>query len=106
MPIYFQSLRTVGPDMVFTAIIIAQIYFLTSANNLSRPFPIGKYFLWHLCLIVFLCEYGCVSLASLFPLIFVLQYLRNKVSGLGIKWSIDRFDSTTNCLFSLWRSWI
>ena len=44
MPIYFQSLRTVGPDMVFIALIMAQIYFLISAKDSSRPLSAGKYF--------------------------------------------------------------
>ena len=81
MPIYFQSLRTVGPDMIFIALITAQIYFLTSANNLSRPISYWKVFCFGVCvsLAFFVRSIAALMpLISLIPLIFVLQYLRNK----------------------------
>ena len=81
MPIYFQSLRTAGPDMILIALIMAQVYFLTSAIDASR-----RTFFWKI-----LCFGFCISLSffvrslaaliplvSLLPLIFVLQYLRSR----------------------------
>ena len=81
MPIYFQSLRTVGPDMVFVALIMAQIYFLTSASNQSRQISCWKIFCFGVCVsLAFFVRsiVALIPLVSLFPLIFLLQYLRNK----------------------------
>ena len=81
MPLYFQSLRTVGPDMVFVALVMAQIYFLTSANNPSRQISYWKIFCFGVCvsLAFFVRSMAAlIPLISLFPLIFALQYLRNK----------------------------
>ena len=36
MPIYFQALRTAGPDMVFTLLVITQAYLLISIKNPSH----------------------------------------------------------------------
>ena len=81
MPIYFQALRTVGPDMVFIALIIAQIYFLTSANDLSRPSSYWRIFGFGVCVsLAFFVRslVALIPLVSLLPLIFVMQYWRNK----------------------------
>ena len=81
MPLYFQSLRTVGPDMVFIALIIAQIYLLSSANNVSRPISCWKVFCFGVCvsLAFFVRSIAAlIPLISLLPLIFVLQYFRIK----------------------------
>ena len=81
MPIYFQSLRTVGPDMVFIALIMAQIYFLTSAKPLSSTTSYWKIFCFGVCVsLTFFVRsiVALIPLVSLFPLIFVLQYLRKK----------------------------
>ena len=44
MPIYFQSMRTAGPDMILIALIMAQVYFLTSAKDASRRIFCWKIF--------------------------------------------------------------
>ena len=91
MPIYFQSLRTVGPDMVFIALIMAQIYFLISAKDSSRPSFCWKILCFGICvsLSFFVRSLAAIiPLVSLFPLLYVLQYVRIKefwiwlVSGL------------------------
>ena len=91
MPIYFQSLRTAGPDMVFVALIMAQIYFLISAKDLSCKSFRWKIFSFGVCVsLAFFVRsiVALIPLVSLLPLIFVLKYLRIKefwiwaVSGL------------------------
>ncbi|MEC7739060.1 MAG: glycosyltransferase family 39 protein [Cyanobacteriota bacterium] len=80
-PIYFQSLRTVGPDMVFITLIMAQIYFLTSAKPLSGSASYWKIFCFGVCIsLAFFVRsiVALIPLVSLFPLIFVLQYMRKK----------------------------
>ena len=81
MPIYFQSLRTVGPDMVFIALIMAQIYFLTSAKPLSSSTSYWKIFCFGVCIsLAFFVRsiVALIPLVSLFPFIYVLQYWRKK----------------------------
>ena len=81
MPIYFQSLRTAGPDMIFIALIMAQVYFLTSAKDASPRIFRWKILCFGLCLSLsfFVRSLAAlIPLLSLFPLIFVLQYLRSK----------------------------
>ena len=81
MPIYFQSLRTAGPDMIFIALIMAQVYFLTSAKDASRRIFCWKILCFGLCLSLsfFVRSLAAlIPLLSLFPLIFMLQYLRSK----------------------------
>ena len=78
MPIYFQSLRTVGPDMVFIALIMAQIYFLISAKDSSRPSFCWKILCFGVCvsLSFFVRSLAAIiPLVSLFPLLCVLQYV-------------------------------
>ena len=81
MPIYFQSLRTAGPDMVFIALIMAQIYFLTSAKSLTSSTSYWKIFCFGVCVsLAFFVRsiVALIPLVSLFPLIFFLQYWRKK----------------------------
>ena len=81
MPIYFQSLRTAGPDMILIALIMAQVYFLTSAKDALRKIFGWKIFCFGLCLSLsfFVRSLAAlIPLVSLFPLIFVLNYLRSK----------------------------
>ena len=81
MPIYFQSLRTVGPDMLFIALIMAQIYFLTSAKDSPSFFSRWKIFCFGACvsLSFFVRSLAAlIPLVSLLPLIVVLQYVRIK----------------------------
>ena len=82
VPIYFQSLRTVSPDMVFIALIMAQIYFLISAKPLSSSTSYWKIFCFGACVsLTFFVRsiVALIPLVSLFPLILVLKYLRKKV---------------------------
>ena len=79
MPIYFQSLRTAGPDMILIALIMAQIYFLTSAKDASRR-VFWRIFGFGVCVsLAFFVRslVALIPLVSLFPLIFVLQYVRS-----------------------------
>ena len=81
MPIYFQSLRTVSPDMGFIALMMAQIYFLTSAKPLSSSTSYWKIFCFGVCVsFTFFVRsiVALIPLVSLLPLIFVLQYMRKK----------------------------
>ncbi len=80
MPIYFQSLRTAGPDMIFIALIMAQIYFLTSAKDASRRIFCLKILCFGACVTMSLFVRSLaalIPLISLFPLILALQYLRS-----------------------------
>ena len=80
MPIYFQSLRTAGPDMILIALIMAQVYFLTSAKDASRRVFRWKILGFGACVAMsfFVRSLAAlIPLASLFPLIFVLQYMRS-----------------------------
>ena len=81
MPIYFQSMRTAGPDMILIALIMAQVYFLTSAKDVSRRIFCRKIFCFGLCLSLsfFVRSLAAlIPLVSLLPLIFVLQFSRSK----------------------------
>ena len=81
MPIYFQSLRTGGPDIIFIALIMAQVFFLTSAKDASCRIFRWKILCFGLCLSLsfFVRSLAAlIPLVSLFPLILVLQYLRSK----------------------------
>ena len=81
MPIYFQSLRTVGPDMVFIALILAQIYLLTSIDSVSNPISYWKIFGVGVCISLAFFVRSLVvliPLISLCPLIFVRQFFRKK----------------------------
>ena len=81
MPIYFQSMRTAGPDIILIALIMAQVYLLTSAKDASRRIFGWKILFFGLCLSLsfFVRSLAAlIPLVSLFPLIFVLQYLRSK----------------------------
>lgn len=80
MPIYFQSLRTAGPDMILIALIMAQVYFLTSAKDASRRTFRWKILGFGACITMsfFVRSMAAlIPLVSLFPLIFVLRYLRS-----------------------------
>ena len=71
MPIYFQSLRTAGPDMILIALIMAQVYFLTSAKRSSRRSS-WKIFGFGVCVAMSFFVRSLVALiplVSLFPLI-------------------------------------
>ena len=65
MPIYFQSLRTAGPDMVFVALIMAQIYFLISAKDSSILSFRWKIFCFGVCVLL---SFFVRSLAVVFKL--------------------------------------
>ena len=80
MPIYFQSLRTAGPDMILIALIMAQVYFLTSAKNASRSVFRWKILGFGACVAMSFFVRSLVALiplVSLFPLILALQYVRS-----------------------------
>ena len=80
MPIYFQSLRTAGPDMILIALIMAQVYFLTSAKDASRRIFSWKILGFGACVAMsfFVRSLAAlIPLVSLFPLIYVLQYMRS-----------------------------
>ena len=80
MPIYFQSLRTAGPDMILIALIMAQVYFLTSAKDASCKIFRWKIISFGACVTMSLFVRslaGLIPLLSLIPLIFVLKYLRS-----------------------------
>ena len=67
--------------MVFIALIMAQIYFLTSAKNMPRRFFCWKIFFFGVCVsLAFFVRsiVALIPLISLFPLIFALKYLRIK----------------------------
>lgn len=81
MPMYFQSLRTAGPDMVFIALLMAQIYFLVSADDVSYSLPRWRIFGFGACVALAFFVRSLVAvipLLSLLPLIFVRRFLRFK----------------------------
>lgn len=80
MPIYFQSLRTASPDIILIALIMAQVYFLTSAKDAPLRIFRWKILGFGACVTMSLFVRSLVALiplVSLFPLIFVLKYLRS-----------------------------
>ena len=72
MPIYFQALRTAGPDMVFTLFIITQAYLLISIKNPSHVSDRWKIIGFGVCISL---AFFVRSLVALVPLISLLPFL-------------------------------
>ena len=90
MPIYFQALRTAGPDMVFTLLVITQAYLLISIKNPSHASDRWKIIGFGLCisLAFFVRSFvALVPLISLLPFLFSRKFLAIKTfwycTGLG-----------------------
>tara|TARA_B100001939_G_scaffold218379_1_gene187951 strand:+ start:2024 stop:3607 length:1584 start_codon:yes stop_codon:yes gene_type:complete len=90
MPIYFQALRTAGPDMVFTLIIITQVYLLLSIKNPAYASDRWKIIGFGVCIsFAFFVRslVAFVPLISLLPFLYSRKFLETKSSwywtGLG-----------------------
>ena len=81
MPVYFQALRTAGPDMIFTFLVIAQAYLLISIKNPSYVSDRWKVIGFGICISLALFVR---SLVALVPLISLLPFLWSR-RFLGIK---------------------
>lgn len=81
MPVYFQALRTAGPDMIFTLIVITQAYLLISIKNPSHASDRWKVTGFGICISLALFVR---SLVALVPLLSLLPFLWSR-RFLGIK---------------------
>lgn len=81
MPVYFQALRTAGPDMIFTLLVITQAYLLISIKNPAYVSDRWKVIGFGICISLALFVR---SLVALVPLISLLPFLWSR-KFLGIK---------------------
>ena len=80
-PLYFQALRTAGPDMFFILIIVAQVYLFVSVNQPSRSSERWKMIGLGICisLAFFVRSFvAFVPIISLIPLFLSRQCSRSK----------------------------
>ncbi len=75
MPIYFQSLRTVGPDIIFIALLMAQIYFLISIDDVSCPSSRWKILGFGVCVSL---AFFVRSLVIIIPLVSLLPLIHSR----------------------------
>ena len=79
MPIYFQSLRTAGPDMTFTALVMAQIYLFVTIKDSEVSSSRWKIVAFGACISLTFFVRSMVAflpIVSMLPLIFSRRYSR------------------------------